>query len=313
MEKELLLEAFERILLIRRMEEAIGKYFFDNRVMSFIHLSNGQEVSSVSVALCLDAKDQTYGSHRGHGLYLSRKSDPKKLFAELLGKSTGYGKGNSGSMHCIDRSKGLFGCSPLLGAIVPVAVGAAFAQKLKGEKAISVAFCGEGGTEEGVVYESANLAATWNVPFMLVIENNLYSVMSHLEDRRSPDRDNKKLYEGLGCNYLSLDGNNFESCYPYVKAAVEDLKNGSRPYVVEMHLFRHKAHSSPLDNFAFRRKDTKEIIEQEDCLKKIRQSLVGEDLSEIENRVEQQVQEAIEFGVNSPEPLKEDFGKYLYA
>ena len=171
--------------LIRITEQEIANFYLANKVMSFVHFYVGQEAVATGVCAALASGDKVMGNHRSHGHYLAKGGDLKRMVCELLGKAHGSSKGKGGSMHMIDKSVNFVGSTPILGSVVPLACGAAFEQKYNKKNDLTVSFVGDGASEEGVVYETINLAALFKLPYLIVVENNLYSVNSKIKDRRS--------------------------------------------------------------------------------------------------------------------------------
>ncbi len=315
-----LLGAYQRMLAIRVAEEEIAKYYLENKVMSFVHFYVGQEAVAVGVCDALDKEDRVMGNHRSHGHYLAKGGDLKRMVSELLGRENGLAKGKGGSMHMIDKSVGFVGSTPILGSVVPLANGSAFEQKYNHKNNITVAFCGDGAFEEGVVYETLNLAALFNLPFLLVIENNLYSVNSKLKDRRSEKHDVEKIVTGFGVKYVKADGNDYEDVYTKASTIVADMKSGKGPAVLECITYRHMAHSAPLfdDAQGYREEDVLEKRLEQDSLKKLKNKLSKEGINEVEfvemeKEARARAIEAIHHAAISPYPPKEDLYKNLYV
>jgi pyruvate dehydrogenase E1 component alpha subunit len=313
-----LLAAYKRMLLIRRMEEALIDYYFKNKVMSFVHFYVGQEAVAVGVCDALSPGDKVLGNHRSHGHYLAKGGDPGRMVAELLGRSTGCCGGNGGSMHMIDKSVNFIGSTPILGSVAPISAGSALTQKLKKSPHITASFFGDGASEEGVVYETLNFAALFKLPLLLVVENNLYSVMSKLHDRRSADHDLGKIARGFGMQYLRADGNDYLDVSRKAKSLVAGIKADQKPALLECITFRHMAHSAPIcdDKIGYREIDTPENRTREDSVLKLEKIIVGlggeADLKSIQTEVEAVVSRAMEFGVESPYPEQSEIFKHVY-
>lgn len=310
--------AYKKMFLIRRMEEALIKYYFDNKVMSFVHFYVGQEAVAVGVCDNLKHEDNVLGNHRSHGHYLAKGGDPRAMTAELLGKVTGCCRGKGGSMHMIDKSVNFIGSTPILGSVAPISAGSALSQKILNSDNITVSFFGDGASEEGVVYETINFAALFKLPLLLVIENNLYSVMSKLGDRRSPKYDVSKIVDGLGASYFKADGNDYFDVYEKTKMAIDVIKNEGRPCVLECQVFRHMAHSAPItdDKIGYREIDTPENREKEDSVKKLRKYLLQyyseDEILKIEDEINIIVKDAVDFAVESPLPDKKELFTDVY-
>jgi TPP-dependent pyruvate/acetoin dehydrogenase alpha subunit len=318
MEKEQALNAYKKMFLIRRIEEDLVKHYFDNKIMSFVHFYIGQEAVAVGVCQNLELGDNAFGNHRSHGHYLAKGGDPKAMVAELLGRATGCCRGKGGSMHMIDKSVNFIGSTPILGSVAPISAGSAFSQKLMGSNNITVSFFGDGASEEGVVYETINYASLFRLPLLLVVENNLYSVMSKLKERRSENHDLEKIVNGFGANYLRADGNDFFDVFEKASLAVQNIKTNKQPVVLECITYRHMAHSAPIcdDKIGYREVDTIENRQKKDSVKNMRGYLLDhyseQDIISIENEINQSVRDAIDFAVNSPYPAHEELYKDVY-
>src|SRR3989344_2720 len=164
------LGAYKRMLSIRIAEEEIAKFYLENKVMSFVHFYVGQEAVAVGVCDALSKEDRAMGNHRSHGHYLAKGGDLKRMICELFGKAEGCCHGKGGSMHMIDKSVNFIGSTPILGSVVPLANGSAFEQKYSKKKSVTAVFFGDGAFEEGIVYETLNLAALFKLPLLLVLE-----------------------------------------------------------------------------------------------------------------------------------------------
>ena len=312
------LKAYERMYLLRKMEEELVEYYRLNKVMSFVHFYIGQEAVAVGVCDALQHEDRVFGNHRSHGHYLAKGGDPNKMVAECLGKATGCCRGKGGSMHMIDKSVNFIGSTPILGSVAPISAGSALQQKLTSSQSITVAFYGDGASEEGVVYETMNFSALFKLPLLLIVENNFYSVMSRLKDRRSENYNLQKIAEGFGLKYLRADGNDYLDVNEKAKAAVDSIKNHNQPVVLECITFRHMAHSAPIkdDAAGYREVDTIDYRNREDSVFRMRSDLVShfsEDaIREVEQRVDGVVSDAIAFGANSPYPSQDELYKDVY-
>lgn len=317
--QEILQDAYERMLTIRLAEDAIEKDFIANKIFSFYHSSKGQEAVAVGVAMALQDDDRMYGNHRSHAHYIAKGGSLYRMFAEIYGKADGCCRGYGGSMHMLDKSVGFMGSSPILGSIVPIATGSAFQQKADAVPGITVCFFGDGASEEGVVYESINLAAVMKLPILFVIEDNLYAVNTPQSARRSPHFCRRKVYEGLGSTFNECDGNDFASVYRIACAITDSLRDGDGPAILHARVYRHMAHSGPIADESVRVDDTKEVREADDCVRAIETDLTTEwstppnRIEEIRLDVQKRVTEAWTAAKQAPEPEGCDMMKGIYA
>ena len=175
------------MLLIRKTEQQLAFGRKEGLIGGPVHLGVGQEAIAVGVTVNLKKTDRVFGAHRSHSHLLALNPDIHKLFAEVLGKITGFSKGMGGSMHLFDQSSGFYGSTPIVAGTVPLAVGAAMASKMQNLKDIAVSYIGDGAVEEGVVHESFNLARVYDAPMLFVIENNLFASHMHISLRQTSD------------------------------------------------------------------------------------------------------------------------------
>ena len=244
MTEEKLREFYATMRLIRVAEERIGELVEANEVRCPCHLYIGQEAIAVGVCSALGFGDTVWGTHRSHGHYLAQGGSLNGLMAEVFGKVDGCAKGRGGSQHLFAREQGILGTVPIVAATIPIAVGAALASKLRGDEAVSVAFFGDGATEEGHFHESVNLAALQRLPVLFVCENNFYASHLHLSQRRPADNLDKiaTLYDMPG---LRLDGNDVEAVHEAASAAVGRARAGEGPTLLECRTFRWRGHVGP--------------------------------------------------------------------
>lgn len=305
------------MFLIRVAEEELVELYLKHKIMSFVHFYIGQEAAAVGVCDALEKEDKVLGNHRSHGHYLAKGGDLKKMISELLGKENGCARGKGGSMHMIDKSVNFIGSTPILGSIVPIACGTAFEQKYNNKNGVAVAFLGDGAFEEGIVYETLNLAAFFKLPLVLVVENNLFSTNSKLKDRRSDAHHVEKIVTGFGVAYFKADGNDYQDVFEKAKKLITGARKGN-PAVLECMTYRHMAHSGPIFDEEYREEDTVEKRKEKDSIKKMRQVVLDGGISEkeivsAEEVIKKTVAESIDFGLNSPYPPKENLYMDLYV
>ncbi len=311
------LQAYKRMLLIRIAEQEIANLYLEKKIMSFVHFYVGQEAVAVGVCDALKKEDRVMGNHRSHGHYLAKGGDLKRMVSELLGKENGLAHGKGGSMHMIDKSVNFAGTTPILGSVVPLSCGSAFEQKYNKTNAVTVAFFGDGAFEEGVVYETINLAGLLKLPLLLVVENNLFAVNSKLSDRRAANYNIQKVVNGLGAKYVKADGNDYTDVFKKAKKIVEEVRGG-HPAILECVAFRHMAHSAPIYDEVYREEDVLEKRQEKDPIKKIRQTLLKngtteKELVKVEEESKKYVLKCIKFAVNSKYPAKESLYTDLYV
>lgn len=275
------LEAFKRMVLLRVAEEELANLFLRDKIMSFVHFYVGQEAVAVGVSNALTPNDRALGNHRSHGHYLAKGGNLRRMICEILGKAEGFAGGKGGSMHMIARDKGFTGSTPILGSIASIAAGSAFVQKQARSQDVTVAYIGDGASEEGGFYETLNLAALFKLPLLVVVENNLYAVNSKLLDRRSVSYSAGDIIRGFGVAYAKADGNDYGDVHAKANELLAGVRQG-HPAVLECVVYRHMAHSAPLfdDAQGYREDDVLDRRLEQDCLKKLKEQLIAEGLTE---------------------------------
>ncbi|MDO8521809.1 MAG: thiamine pyrophosphate-dependent dehydrogenase E1 component subunit alpha [bacterium] len=313
-----LIKAYERMLFLRVAQQELVKLYMEKKIFSMVHFYIGQEAVAVGVCDALQLSDKVLGNHRSHGHYLAKGGSFRRLVCELLGRSNGSAHGKGGSMHMIDKSVNFIGSTPLLGSVAPIAAGVAFEQKYNGRNAITAAFYGDGASEEGVVYETYNLAALYKLPLLLVIENNRFSINSKLKDRRSARYNLKTIVEGFGLRYERADGNDYHDVHSKAQALVQEIRAKKEPAVLECMTYRHMAHSTPLTEESYRDEDTLEHRLKNDSLKRISNQLIEHGISEkklsaIEDSTRASILKDIGFALTSPFPVKRALYTDMYV
>jgi acetoin:2,6-dichlorophenolindophenol oxidoreductase subunit alpha len=318
-ERTLLLDLYKTMVCIRVTEEKIAELLQLNQIRCATHLYTGQEAIAAGVCAALTREDYILGGHRSHGHYLAKGGGLNALMAELYGKVTGCARGRGGSMHLIAPEVGLLGTVPLVSATIPVAVGAALASKLRNDKKVSVAFFGDGATEEGHFHESLNMAAVYHLPVIFVCENNSYSSHMALLDRRAEDNIYKS-GEAHGVPGIRVDGNDVVLVYQVAREGVARARAGLGPTLLECRTYRWRGHVGPaLDiDVGVRRKDEMKEWLPKDPLARARTALLGMGVAESEfERIQQQavseVERAVEFAVRSPYPHESELLDSVFA
>lgn len=315
---KLLLKAYEKMLLIRRFEEKAGQLYGMGQIGGFCHLYIGQEAVAVGVQLAISKDDAVITSYRDHGQMLATDSDPKTVMAELLGRRDGCSKGKGGSMHMFDLPKHFYGGHGIVAAQVPIGTGIAFAAKYRKENRLCVTYFGDGACNQGQVYESFNMAKLWDLPVLYIIENNQYAMGTSVE-RSSSETELFKRGISFEVPGKKLDGMNFIAVYEGIKDAVDYIKSGKGPMLVEVETYRYRGHSMS-DPAKYRSKEEVDKYKKEhDPIDNMREYLFKHklateaDLDKIENKVVTKVKEAIDFAQNSPEPDESELYTDVYV
>jgi TPP-dependent pyruvate/acetoin dehydrogenase alpha subunit len=313
-------ELYSSMLRIRMVEEKISKLYSEQEMRCPVHLSIGQEAVAVGVCEHLNNKDIVMSAHRAHAHYLAKGGELKSFLAELYGKSSGCAMGKGGSMHLVDLDCGFFAAVPIVGSTIPIAVGVAWAFKMKKSSNIVTVFLGDGATEQGVFFESLDFASLKNVPILFVCENNFYSVYSQLDVRQAPDRNISLLAKSHGIKTFTGDGNNINHVSEIAKEAIKYIKTNNVPAFIELETFRWLEHCGPNgdDELGYRKKGELDewlkrdpISNYEDLIIKNKQ-LIRADILEIKDSINNEIDEAFKFAKESSFPEFDILKQHIY-
>ena len=317
--REVVLDLHRRMVRIRRFEESAGKLVESGDMPGFLHLYVGQEAVAAGVMSALRDDDQITSTHRGHGHAIAKGAEFRPMFAELYGKTTGYCKGRGGSMHIVDMSRGMLGANAIVGGGIPIAVGAAFASQYRGEDSVAVPFFGDGATNIGAFHESANMAAVWDLPMVLVCENNGYaeftSQAQHMKLENIADR-----AASYGMPGVIVDGMDALAVRAVALEAVERARRGGGPTLIEAKTYRYFDHQGikgmripyrdPAEVEAWQARDAIRLIETVGVVEGL---ATPEDFAQIWAETEADILDGIEFARNSPDPDPADMLADVYS
>lgn len=302
-------ELFYQMQLIRRFEEKSAEMYTREKIRGFLHLYVGEEAIAVGVMQALSPDDKIMSTYREHGHALARGIDAKVIMAEMYGKMEGCCRGRGGSMHLFDAAKNFFGGNAIVASHLPVAVGMALASKKKKDKHITCCFFGEGATSEGEFHEAMNLAALWQVPLLMVCENNLYAMGTALRYSSSVLELEKKAL-AYGIDSMSIDGMNVLEAEQAAKYAVGKIKTTGKPFFLVCNTYRFRAHSM-FDAELYREKSEVEEWKKRDPIVYLKNKILADklmtetELNEIANKIEAEVQAAVDFAENCTlEPIE---------
>lgn len=298
---------YEQMLLIRRFEEKAGQLYGMGFIGGFCHLYIGQEAVVVGLQSLLNDGDTVITSYRDHGHMLACEMDPKRVMAELTGREGGYSKGKGGSMHMFSREKGFYGGHGIVGAQVSLGTGMAFAHQYKEDKGITMAYMGDGAVNQGQVYESFNMASLWNLPVIYVIENNQYAMGTSVK-RASASVELFRRGEAYSIPGDRVNGMNVEDVCLGAQKAVDHVRSGKGPYILEMMTYRYRGHSMS-DPAKYRSKDeVQDMKTKNDPIEHIKSQMIKKkmateaELKGIDKKIRSVVAEAAEYAQNCPEP-----------
>ncbi len=307
------LEMLRRMLVIRGFEERVSGLYRDGEVPGFVHLSTGQEASAVGACWPLRTSDVITSTHRGHGHCLAKGLAPTPMFAELMARDTGTNRGRGGSMHIADPSLGIFGANGIVGAGLPIAVGAAAASQLRADDGIAVAFFGDGAVAQGAFHEAVNLAAVWQLPTVFWCENNGYAEFSPASAQHAVSLDRRA--EGYGLTYLAVDGNDVEACAATMASAATQVRSGGAPVLVEATTYRWHGHYEG-DPQRYRTADELSHWKQRDpiVIQAARLAALGvreDEVAALASWVDQELDHALSVARAAPAPTVKSLGDFV--
>lgn len=311
------LDMYRRMVCIREFELAAIDLFKRGEVKGAIHPYIGQEASAVGVCMALRRNDLIAGTHRSHGHNIAKGADPAKMMAEILGKDTGYCRGRGGSMHIAAFETGSLGALAVVGSGIPLAVGAALAFKMRGEDRVAVPFTGDAGSNTGNWHESMNMAATWRLPVLFVLENNHYGVSTRIEDSVAV-QDLSVRATGYGMPGVRVDGFDVVAVHRAAAEAVARARGGEGPTLLVTEAYRLEGHYAG-EPEVYRTRAEVEAWRERDPIPRFRKELLvsghtkGEALDGIDRDVRQEIAAAVQFAKDSAQPDPGSAMDYIYA
>lgn len=241
MDKATALDLYRVMRTIRRFEQRSTTLFGENKIWGTIHSYAGEEAIAAGVCAHLRDDDWITSTHRGHGHCIAKRAELGRMFAELLGRETGYCRGRGGSMHIADTSKGNLGANGIVGGGIPIATGAALTAKQLGTDQVAVSFFGDGAANQGTFHESLNIAAIWKLPVIYVCENNQYAESFPVKKAFAID-DISKRAEGYGMPGVRVDGRDVRAVYDAAGEAIARARRGEGPTLLVAESYRHEGH-----------------------------------------------------------------------
>lgn len=317
--RELLFKMYMEMVKIRKFEDTIYDAYSRGIMPGLAHLYTGQEAVAVGVCLNLRETDNITSTHRGHGHLLAKGGAPKRMMAELFGKANGYNKGKGGSMHIVDMSLGILGANGIVAGGLGIATGAALSAQMMNEDRISVAFFGDGAVNEGLYYEVSNMASLWKLPVVFINENNLYG--EYTASKKVTAGSSLARAEAMEIPAVSVDGNDVIQVYQAAAWAVIRARNAAGPSFVQCNTYRFRGHHMGDQGDTYGYRSMKEVEDWMDkCpIKRFRAQLVklgisnDKDLTQIDNDVQKQIDEAFIYGKESPYPEPSDVYEDVYV
>lgn len=295
---------------IRLFEDRVTRLISDpQEIICPVHLYTGQEAIASGVCVNLQKEDYVYSTHRSHGHFIAKGGSLDKLMAEMFTRITGTSKGKGGSMHLCNPNMGLPGSPAIVAGSIPLAVGSALAFSIRKEKYVSVAFFGDGAMNEGVVYESFNIAKLRNLPVIFICENNKFATHVRLDEHMG-NTDLSIKAEAFGLNSYKIDGNDASEVYKTTKDAVERARNGEGPSFIECETYRYLGHVGPSDetDIGIRTKEDLAYWRSRCPIINLEKKLITEgflskvDIEKIDQEINNEIDQSITFAKNSSYP-----------
>ncbi len=309
-EREHGLALLRDMIRIRRFEERCAELYGQGKIRGFLHLYIGEEAVAVGALQALRPEDAIVATYREHGHALVRGIPVSSLMAEMYGKATGCSRGRGGSMHLFDARTRLYGGNAIVGGGLPLAVGVALADRLRGERRVTACFFGDGALAEGTFHESLNLAALWRLPVLFVCQNNLYAMGTAIE-RHQAQLDLVLRARGYATPAESVDGMDVLAVEAAARRAADYVRSGEGPFLLEARTYRFRAHSA-YDPELYRSKEEVERWKRRDPIPALEAALRGAglladaDLEAIEAAAAKEVADAVAFAESSPwEPVED--------
>jgi pyruvate dehydrogenase E1 component alpha subunit len=313
--RELLERLFTTTYKIRVFETNCIKLYRQGLIRGYFHPYLGEEGIAAGACAALEARDFIASTHRGHGHCIARGASIDKMVAELLQKRTGYCKGYGGSMHISDITAGNLGANGIVGAGSPLGVGAALANQVKGNDAVTITFLSDGATCNGTFLEALNLAAIWNLAYVSIIENNQYAVSTPIEES-TRETDLYKRAQGIGVEAHLVDGNDSLAVYEMTQDAVVKCRAGKGPICIEARTYRHTGHHvndpgkyMPAERLAYY-KARDPVDRARKCLMEMGAATEAE-IAAIEQAVADEFEQAVDLAKNAGEVSPDEFRAFI--
>ena len=311
-----LLKLYRTMRKIRTFEERVGELFVRGQSAgSMLHLSIGEEAAAAGICAPMRKGDTFTTHHRGHGIFLARGADPNLMMAEIAGKASGYCKGKGGSMHIASMALGHLGANAIVGGGIPAAVGAGLAAKHHKSSSVAVAFFGDGAMQQGILYESMNLASLWDLPVLFACINNQYGMGTRIDQATKSTKLHRRA-EAFGLNGRSVDGLDVAEVSKVAAALLEDARNG-KPGFLAVSCYRFFGHAR-MDKSPYRSATEEAHGRSKDPLGFARHMLLdaghaAAKLDDCDAQIAAQMDDALEFAAQAPEPGPESIFEGVYG
>jgi len=317
LDKETMLKMYYKMIEIRFFELTATGLFKKGQIKGSIHPYIGQEAVGVGACFALNSGDYITTTHRPHGHNLAKGANMSRIFAEILGKVTGYNRGRGGSMHVAALEAGTLIASAVVGGNIPIAVGAALTSKMKKTSQVTLCFFGEGATNTGNFHESLNLAAIWHLPVLFMCENNIYAVSTPIYYSTLIENISIRA-KGYGIPGITVDGNDVVAVYETTSEGVDRARKGNGPTLIEAKTYRWEGHYVG-EPRVYRTREEEEKWKKRDPIQRFEKKLLEMQIldegriQQIKEEIGKKVTEALQWALNSPLPSPEDATRFIYT
>lgn len=310
-------DILRRMLTIREFDSTASELFADGEIPGFVHLYIGEEAVAVGACAALEEEDYITSTHRGHGHCIAKGLDPKRMMAELLGRREGYNNGKGGSMHIADVDANMLGANGIVGAGPPLATGAALTCQYQDEDRVALAFGGDGSVAQGQVHEAINLAATWDLPAIFVIENNHFGEGTP-EDEQHNVQNLSETAESYNIPGFTVDGMDVTAVNEAVAQARERARAGDGPTFIEANTYRYHGHFEG-DPEPYRTQEDIEHWQERDAIESFQERLLErgdlteDELEEMKEEVSDEIEAAVEYAHDADLPDPSEAYEDMFA
>jgi len=315
--KEDYIKWYEDMLLMRKFEEKCGQLYIQQKFGGFCHLYIGQEAILAGMTWAMGKDDRVITAYRDHAHPLALGTSAKEVMAELYGKVTGSSKGKGGSMHMFDKKRNLFGGHGIVGAQIALGAGIAFADMYNGIDAVTYCYMGDGAVRQGILHETFNMAMTWKIPVVFVVENNNYAMGTSVE-RTTNVHELWKLGLSFDMPGEAADGMDHEAMAKIFQKARAHASAGNGPFLIEAKTYRYKGHSMS-DPQKYRGKEEVEQYKQQDPIERVLKTIIANkfltdtQIKKIQDKVKKDIEESVEFAESSPFPEAHELYEDVYT
>jgi TPP-dependent pyruvate/acetoin dehydrogenase alpha subunit len=313
------LQMYRQMVKIRAFEDNANKLYLSAKMPGLTHMYSGQEAVAVGICEALEKTDHITSTHRGHGHCVAKGADFQRMFCELLGKEEGYCRGKGGSMHIADQDNGNLGANAIVGGSAGIATGAALTAKHLKTGSVTVCFFGDGALGQGLLYETMNMAALWNLPIIYACENNLYGEYTHVSEMAAGKLTSRA--ESFGIESFEVDGQDVLAVNSITQKLVTRIRAGEGPFFILLNTYRYHGHHVGDINREYYRSKEEEAHwrDNKDPIKNFGKWLITEkvvaetDLTEIDKTIYQEAEAAVTYALDAKYPNLEEVYMHVFS